>query len=429
MKRTKLRRTLLFLIALLSVYAVVLVVLEPHTLSANIANQDKPKQELTFDKVVQPFFANHCYHCHDEDLRTAGLNLGAFDSAASLTKDPATLKLILEKLSTGQMPPRPMPRPKPAEIVAVTKWLAHQLGSTSETNNDATGVATDTSSSRVTVRRLNRVEYDNTVRDLLGVDGHASDDFPQDDSGYGFDNIGDVLSLSPVLMEKYLAAAEKISRTAIFGNEPMKPTLVGLRSGQRNQKPQMTPLTDYDLTGLSMPNSFHTTYRFPVDGEYVLRVNLGGDRPPGSEALQLALWIDGKRNQQIQVDPATIASFATASEPQQLWGIKTEFRVTLTSRRSLACGHHSTSLRRPTGQLQRSESIQAPRSAASSLQATAGGLRQRSLKNTERSLRKERLKRFLRIVHASARSSWVVHMLQPRDLRVRVKRRSTLADT
>ena len=319
------------MITLLSVYLVTLVVLEPHIQSANIASQDKPKQELTFDKRVQPFFAKHCYHCHDEFLRTANLNLEAFNTADSLTKDPASLKLILEKLSTGQMPPRPMPRPEPADIDAVTKWLAHQLGATPETNNDSAGVAkpADTGSGRVTVRRLNRVEYDNTVRDLLGVDRHASDDFPQDDSGYGFDNIGDVLSISPVLMEKYLAAAEKISRTAIFGIESMKPTLVGLRSGQRNQKPQLTPLTDYDLTGLTMPNSFHTTYRFPVDADYVLRVNLGGERPPGSEALQLALWIDGKRDQQIQVDPATIASFATAAEPQQLWGVKAEFKVTL----------------------------------------------------------------------------------------------------
>ena len=128
-------------------------------------------------------------------------------------------------------------------------------------------------------------------------------------------------------MEKYLTAAEKISRAAIFGNEPMQPTLVSLRSGQRNQKPQMTPLTDYDLTGLSMANAFHTTYRFPVAGEYVLRINLGGDRPPGSEALQLALWIDGVQNHQLTVDPATIASFASASEPQQLWGVAQSMRA------------------------------------------------------------------------------------------------------
>ena len=332
-KPTKIRRVLLFLISLFGVCLVVLVAFESHILSANTVHQDKSKQDLTFDKTIQPFFAQHCYHCHNKDLRTANLNLEAFDTAASFTNDRATLKRILERLSAGEMPPPEMIPPKPAEIVAVTQWLAHQLGASPDMKKNSSGVVetADTSSGRVTVRRLNRIEYDNTVRDLLGVDRHSSDDFPQDDSGYGFDNIADVLSISPVLMEKYLTAAEKISRTAIFGNEPMKPTLVSLRSGQRNQKPQMTPLTNYDLTGLSMPNAFHTTYRFPVAGEYVLRVNLGGDRPPGSEALQLALWIDGIQNQQITVDPATIASFASAGEPQQLWGVKTEFRVSLTA--------------------------------------------------------------------------------------------------
>jgi hypothetical protein len=331
MKRIKRCRTLLFLISLLSICAVVLVIFEPQTQSANIVSQDKSEQESSFDKVVQPFFAKHCYQCHDEKLRTAGLNLQAFNSYAALAKDPATLKLILERVGSGEMPPV-LPKPTAAEIAAFTEWLSHQLDAIRKANNDPAVAAkpVDTGSERVTVRRLNRVEYDNTVRDLLGVNRRSSDEFPQDDSGYGFDNIGDVLSISPVLMEKYLSAAEKISRTAIFGSEPMKPTLVSLRSGQRNQKPQMTPLTNYDLTGLTMPNSFHTTHRFPVDGDYVLRVNLGGDRPAGSEALQLALWIDGKQTQQIQVDPASIASFATASEPQQLWGVKTEFKVTLT---------------------------------------------------------------------------------------------------
>src|SRR6476660_4979450 len=127
MKRTKLGRTLLFLISLLSICIVMLVVLEPHLVSANLANQDKSQQELTFDKVVQPFFANHCYVCHNKERRTDNLDLSAFDSAASLTNNRATLKRILEKLSAGQMPPPEMLPPKPEEIAPVTEWLAHQL--------------------------------------------------------------------------------------------------------------------------------------------------------------------------------------------------------------------------------------------------------------------------------------------------------------
>ena len=237
------------------------------------------------------------------------------------------MRRILERLKAGEMPPAKQPRPRPEDLAAVTDWLSRQLAPTAENEKQQS----DTSVGHVTVRRLNRVEYNNTVRDLLGVDLHLSDNFPQDDSGYGFDNIGDVLSLSPVLMEKYLAAAEKISRTAIFGTEPMKPTLERLRTGERNQTPQLTPLSDYDLTGLSLPNAIHTTYRFPVDGEYVIRATLGGERPPGSEALQLTLWLDGKQIQSLKVDPAAIASFASSAEPQQLWGIKQEFRLNISA--------------------------------------------------------------------------------------------------
>src|ERR1700731_873658 len=82
---------------------------------------------------------------------------------------------------------------------------------------------------RVTARRLNRYEYNNTIHDLLAINLRPADDFPADDSGYGFDNIGDVLSLSPVLMEKYLAAAEKIAKAAIVADQLPKPSLVKLK--------------------------------------------------------------------------------------------------------------------------------------------------------------------------------------------------------
>jgi len=295
----------------------------------SVDEQETPKQDPTFEKVVQPFFAQNCFACHDEVKQTRDLNLEAFKTATSLIKDRGTMQMVLDKLKAGEMPPAKMPRPNPNELATVTDWLARQLaGAPVKTSAPA---PPEPIAGHVTMRRLNRVEYDNTVRDLLGVDLHASDNFPQDDSGYGFDNIGDVLSLSPVLMEKYLAAAERISRTAIFGTEPMKPTLVRLRTGERNQKSQMTPLADYDLSGLSLPNAIHTRYRFPVDAEYVIRVNLGGERPASSEALELTLWLDGKLAQTIQVDPAKIASFGDPSEPQQLWGVRQEFKTYITA--------------------------------------------------------------------------------------------------
>ena len=130
------------------------------------------------------------------------------------------------------MPPDDEPQPAEHQRQAVAGWLAREL-----TRIDR---LTPPDPGRVTARRLNRAEYNNTIRDLLGVDTHPADDFPQDDSGYGFDNIGDVLSLSPALMEKYLSAAEKVSRTALFGPPKLPPTLTRLRSdGRRNGEAQV----------------------------------------------------------------------------------------------------------------------------------------------------------------------------------------------
>jgi hypothetical protein len=146
---------------------------------------------------------------------------------------------------------------------------------------------------RVTAHRLNRAEYNNAIRDLLGVHFQPADDFPQDDSGYGFDNIGDVLSLSPVLMEHYMSAAEKAARLAVFGPRPAKATMMGrYRAAARPQPIETTPLMNADATGLSKPTSLHARHRFPVDAEYGFVVTVGGPQTPAQE-LHLGLWIDG----------------------------------------------------------------------------------------------------------------------------------------
>lgn len=292
--------------------------------------------EQVFTQTVQPFFAHNCYSCHNGELETAQLDLESYQTAAAVTGERKTMEHILQKLNSGAMPPKQMPRPKPDELKAVTEWLSQQLGLPTEANTKPQEATARTGPAplnpgRVTARRLNRTEYNNTVRDLLGVDSHPADDFPQDDSGYGFDNIGDVLSLSPVLMEKYMASAEKIARTAVFGHEPLKPTLVRLRSPERNLVPRDTPLTDYDVTGLSLPNAMHNSYRFPVAGEYVIRARLGGQRPPGSEPLETDLWIDGQLVKALRVDPATVATFAEEGDRQELGSIEQEFRVKLSA--------------------------------------------------------------------------------------------------
>ena len=279
-----------------------------------------------FQRTVKPFLSDNCYVCHNGDLKSGGLNLQQYQTADAIIKDGDTLKHMLAKLSAGQMPPEGMPRPDKAQTDAVIGWIAKQTGAAGSAGDNARA---QTGPGRLTAHRLNRTEYNNTVRDLLGVDFHPADDFPQDDSGYGFDNIGDVLSLSPVLMEKYLAAAEKVARAAVFGPEHMQPTLVRLHTRAAKLITSPKPLFDYDLTGLDLPNALHATYSFPVDGEYVIRAGLGGVRPAGSESLQTVLWVDGKQIEVAPIDAGAIATFDR--DRQELYGLRVELRVKLTA--------------------------------------------------------------------------------------------------
>src|SRR5271154_1537642 len=256
------------------------------------AGQGSPA-DATFIKSVQPFFAKSCYACHNSKLNNGGLNLEAYTSAALLSQDRDESEKILKKLQAGEMPPKGLPRPGAEELKVVTTWIEKDLDRPAK--ND---------SGRVLARRLNRVEYNNTVRDLLGVDVRPADDFPQDDSAYGFDNIAQALSVSPLLMEKYVATAERIARMAVFGPNLKTLTTVYLPPLPRRMEttnrtlvsfPAYYSMTDYDRSGLSQPGSFHTTHIFPADGEYLIRIAGAGFRPTGSEPGQMTFALDGKR--------------------------------------------------------------------------------------------------------------------------------------
>ena len=185
----------------------------------------------------------------------------------------------------------------PGEVKKVAGWIQHEF--------DRADASLKPNPGRVTARRLNRTEYNNTVRDLLGVNFHPADDFPQDDSGYGFDNIGDALSLSPVLMEKYLDAAESATHTAIFGQGKLTPTVMrhqppyreGTDGGNNSRFLDKIPftVTNYDITGLALPSSVHMMHTFPAEGNYEFRISPEGNRPRPSEPFRVAVWIDGKQ--------------------------------------------------------------------------------------------------------------------------------------
>jgi mono/diheme cytochrome c family protein len=255
----------------------------------------------TFAQSTRSFFSQSCASCHDGNVKAGGLDLQALAQPDSVRRSRDSWESILRKLRTGEMPPAGSPKPPAARVQAVIHSITAELERADRMAASDPG--------RVTARRLNRAEYNNTIADLLGVDIRPADDFPQDDSGYGFDNNGDVLSLSPSQMDRYLTAAERATRTAVFGPDRLTPTLARLeRSGRRIVPSPIVPAS-YDTSGLTLPNSLHGSQRFPVDAVYLFRLHLDGLRPLGSEALHLALWIDGKRVQAFDFDPTGSAAF------------------------------------------------------------------------------------------------------------------------
>lgn len=162
----------------------------------------------TFEDAVRPFLARHCVACHGEQMQMAELRLDIYADETEALRHPGVWEDVLRMVRNGKMPPPGSPAPASGALDALTAWI--------EARRSAMQAHRRTDPGRVTARRLNRAEYNNTVRDLLGVALRPANEFPVDDSGYGFDNIGDVLSLSPLLMEKYLDAAGKLARAAIW---------------------------------------------------------------------------------------------------------------------------------------------------------------------------------------------------------------------
>ena len=246
----------------------------------------KPTAGDPFTAKVKPFLEKNCYMCHGSSLQSGGLNLESYTSAAAAMANREHWTHLLDKLQTGQMPPAGIPQPLAAEKKAVIDWVSAELART----------APKASAGRVTARRLNRSEYNNTVRDLLGVDFQPADDFPPDDTGYGFDDIGDVLSMSPALMNKYLTAADKVARAAVYGSPALKPTLAKEEPWYIDftTRTEMSP-GGYDETGLSSNQALHVIHRFPAEGDYDIVALLRGTRPGPSDPLHVAFWIDGKQ--------------------------------------------------------------------------------------------------------------------------------------
>ncbi len=170
------------------------------------------KDTSNFSQNGALFLEEYCFGCHAGDQPAAELSLDSFTDNRSLIENRDIWERILDMVATGQMPPSESEQP-PLEV---SESFVEHIDAVFE---DADRTAKP-DPGRVTVRRLNRVEYKNTVRDLLGADFNPTENFPADDVGHGFDNIGDVLTMSPLLMERYLEAAEAIATRVILLDPP-----------------------------------------------------------------------------------------------------------------------------------------------------------------------------------------------------------------
>lgn len=252
-------------------------------------------QKADFESKVAKTVQQYCMECHGPKKQSGNVNLSEFKTVADVQKDRATWETVLERLRERAMPPKDKPQPSDNERAEMVKWIETELKSMPHDQKSGPG--------RVTLRRLNRAEYSNTVRDLFGMEFQVADSFPLDDVGYGFDNIGDVLSTSPLLMEKYLAAADQILEKVFEREQKIKPTARLFQARER----------DFKMTGrntvlpeekgrLVVTGEMMRAFRFEHAGEYRFQVRAIG-HPLAEENPKVSFKVDGKEIQQFEIGP------------------------------------------------------------------------------------------------------------------------------
>jgi len=237
----------------------------------------------------------YCMGCHSGPTPFAALNLEALDPA-NLEDNGAIWEKLLGKLRNREMPPAGMPRPEPAAYNALVKYIDSERDRLAETKPNP---------GRPTLHRLNRAEYANVIRDLLALEIDVAEILPADDAGYGFDNIGDVLTVSPLLLERYMLAASKISRLAVGD----------INLGATYQTYSVRPgLVQVDRMSEAMPlgsrGGVVVRHRFPVDGEYEISVGLQRGRQ--DEFLGLGR----ERKLDLRLDDQRLGVFTIAADPR-----------------------------------------------------------------------------------------------------------------
>jgi len=245
----------------------------------------------------------YCVACHNQKLKTVGLALDKLDVQHVSNSAEAWEKVVI-KLRSRSMPPTGIRRPDNATYDAVAAWLETELDRASAAHVNP-GRAAD-------LHRLNRTEYANAVRDLIGIEINAPAMLPPDEQAYGFDTNADALLMQPALLSRYLSAAAKFSRLAI-GDPTIPPAFerYGALKGNSNEQ---TYLWQTDRLGEDFPlgsrGGVATPHYFPVDGEYVIKLNLQRTNQGIIRGLNVANQIE------IRVDGTRVGQFKIGGEPE-----------------------------------------------------------------------------------------------------------------
>jgi hypothetical protein len=269
----------------------------------------------------------YCVTCHNEKLRTGGLSLQSAN-LADVPKGAETWEKLIRKLRVGAMPPQGMPRPNATALDGMASFF--------ETALDRAYTAKP-NPGRATMHRLNRTEYANAVRDLLALDIDATALLPPDDESSGFDNIADVLRVSPSLMERYLSASWNISRLAV-GNLSVAPSTATYRV-----RPDLSQDQHIDGLPLGTRGGILARHNFPVDAEYIIKVRLWRntfDLLRGMEdPHQIEISLDGARVRLVTVGGHD--DFVKMAENPGAFGADLDQRLTI--RMPVKAGSHAVS--------------------------------------------------------------------------------------
>ncbi|MEM0896327.1 MAG: DUF1592 domain-containing protein [Verrucomicrobiota bacterium] len=249
-------------------------------LASQSAGSPEIDLEISFQDHVLPILEEHCYDCHGDGASKGDVALDKHLSMEALIKDRSLWKRVMHNVEVDVMPPASRKfRPTEEEIEILLAWIGRDVFKYDCDRPDP---------GRVTIRRLNRNEYANTIRDLIGVQVNPQEELLPDDTGYGFDNIGDVLSLSPILFEKYMKLADEVLDEALLIEDPALPS-------KRYEANELEGGEQYGEDKVLATNGSFTLHHDVAEaGAYVIQIE-ASSTPAGDDPASMAVRIDHQK--------------------------------------------------------------------------------------------------------------------------------------